>query len=85
MMQDKQLELARWAEEVQLLPEGYEPITGLVSRSTFAVAVGENPNARPGERYAVAAGTYGDAPREGPATPQGTVHLRVSKEEYRRA
>ncbi len=56
MTQDKQLELAQWAEEVQLLPEGYEPIPGLVTRSTFAVAVGENPNARPGERYAVAAG-----------------------------
>ena len=35
MTQDRQLELARWAEEVQLLPEGYEPVTGLISRGTL--------------------------------------------------
>lgn len=47
--------LERWTEEVQLLPEGYRPIPELISRGRFAVAAGENPGARPGERYSVAA------------------------------
>ena len=57
MATERQLQLARWAAEVQLLPEGYEPVPALIAREgRFAVAVGENVTARPGERYAVSAG-----------------------------
>ncbi len=48
-------ELVRWALEVQLPPEGYRPVPGLVSRRQFAVCVAENHDARPGERYSVSA------------------------------
>ncbi len=53
--EQRQAELVRWALEVQLPPEGYQPIPALVSRRQFAVCVAENHDARPGERYAVSA------------------------------
>lgn len=55
MPTERQLQLARWATEVELLPEGYEPIPEQIDRATFAVAVGENHLAPTAERYAVSA------------------------------
>jgi hypothetical protein len=51
----RRAELVRWAEEVQLPPEGYRPLPALVDRAQFAVCVAENRDARPAERYAVCA------------------------------
>ena len=54
--EQRKAELVRWAEEVQLPPEGYKPIAGLVARKQFGVCAAENVNAAPSERYAVSAG-----------------------------
>ena len=43
----RKTELARWAKEVQLPPEGYEPIPGLVGRRQFGVCAAESAGARP--------------------------------------
>jgi len=49
--EQRKMELVRWAREVQLPPEGYEPIPGLVSKRQFGVCVAENVNATPGEPF----------------------------------
>ena len=53
--EQRKTELVRWAKEVQLPPEGHEPIRGLVGKRQFGVCVAENAGAAPGERYAVSA------------------------------
>jgi len=53
--QRKKKELVRWAKAVQLPPEGYQPIPGLISKRQFGVCTAENVNATSGERYAVCA------------------------------
>jgi hypothetical protein len=53
--EQRKMELVRWAKAVQLPPEGYEPIPGLMSKRQFGVCTAENVNATPGERYAVCA------------------------------
>ena len=53
--EQRKTELVRWAKEVQLPPEGHEPIRGLVGKRQFGVCVAENAGAAPGERYVVSA------------------------------
>lgn len=57
-MNARKLERIRWAQEVQILPEGYD-VEDVSPPAEFAVSYGENPEARPSERWAVAAGRTG--------------------------
>ncbi|MBA3491093.1 MAG: hypothetical protein H0T55_03320 [Rubrobacteraceae bacterium] len=87
--EQRKMELVRWAREVQLPPEGYEPIPGLVSKRQFGVCVAENVNATPGERYAVAAARVGvlegrDTPLPGEPFTHYFSRSNVAGREYDR-
>ena len=89
MATKKQLELARWAKEVQLPPEGYEPIPELVVKRQFGVCAAENVNAAPGERYAVSAARVSvlegrDDPLPGEPFTKYFSRRNVAEREYAR-
>jgi hypothetical protein len=87
--EQRNTELARWAEEVQLPPEGYTPFSGLVSRRQFGVCTAENVNAAPGERYAVSAARVGvlegrDTPLPGEPFTRYFSRFKIAEREYDR-
>jgi hypothetical protein len=87
--EQRQTELVRWAKEVQLPPEGYEPIPGLVGRRQFGICAAENAGARPGERYAVSAARVGvlegrDDPLPGEPFTKYFSRSNIAEREYAR-
>ena len=87
--EQRKMELVRWAQEVQLPPEGYEPIRGLVSKRQFGVCLAENVNAAPGERYAVSAARVSvlegrDDPLPGEPFTKYFSRRNVAEREYAR-
>ena len=87
--EQRKAELVRWAQEVQLPPEGYQPITGLVSKRQFGVCVAENHDACPGERYSVSAARVSvlegrDTPLPGEPFTSYFSRPNIAQREYER-
>ncbi|MBA3390266.1 MAG: hypothetical protein H0U02_13030 [Rubrobacter sp.] len=89
MATKRQMALARWANQIQLPPDGYEPIPGSVSKRRFAVCLSENASASPGERYTVSAARVSvlegrDTPLPGEPFTSYFSRSNIAEREYAR-